>query len=92
MKNVLVTGGCGFIGSNFVKNLLDNDTDYLPIILDSLTYAGNKNNLDKIPVDKTIPPVGLISVKVDRKNGLRAETNSSNAIFEYFLEEYPPSS
>ena len=51
MKNVLVTGGCGFIGSNFVKNLLDNDTDYLPIILDSLTYAGNKNNLDKIDSD-----------------------------------------
>ena len=36
---------------NFVKNLLDNDTDYLPIILDSLTYAGNKNNLDKIDSD-----------------------------------------
>ena len=51
MKNVLVTGGCGFIGSNFVKNLLDNDTDYLPIILDRLTYAGNKNNLDKIDSD-----------------------------------------
>ena len=51
MKNVLVTGGCGFIGSNFVKNLLDSDTDYLPIILDSLTYAGNKNNLDKIDSD-----------------------------------------
>ena len=51
MKNVLVTGGCGFIGSNFVKNLLDNDTDYLPIILDSLTYAGNKNNLNKIDSD-----------------------------------------
>ena len=48
MKNVLVTGGCGFIGSNFVKNLLDNDTDYFPIILDSLTYAGNKENLDSI--------------------------------------------
>ena len=51
MKNVLVTGGCGFIGSNFVKILLDNDTDYFPIILDSLTYAGNKENLDNIKND-----------------------------------------
>ncbi len=48
MKNILITGGCGFIGSNFVKNLLDNETDYFPVILDSLTYAGNKKNLDSM--------------------------------------------
>ena len=51
MKNVLVTGGCGFIGSNFVKNLLENDSEYFPIILDSLTYAGNKENLDSMEND-----------------------------------------
>ena len=47
MKNVLITGGCGFIGSNFVKNLLVHN-EYYPIILDSLTYAGNKSNLDAL--------------------------------------------
>ena len=47
MKNVLITGGCGFIGSNFVKNLLENN-EYYPVILDSLTYAGNKINLDAL--------------------------------------------
>ena len=46
MKNILVTGGCGFIGSNFVKKIIEDD--YYPIILDSLTYAGNKNNLKNI--------------------------------------------
>ena len=51
MKNVLITGGCGFIGSNFIKHLLENDSDYYPIILDSLTYAGNKNNLDNLHND-----------------------------------------
>ena len=51
MKNILITGGCGFIGSNFVKNLLGNDGDYFPIILDSLTYAGNKKNLDSLEND-----------------------------------------
>ena len=51
MKNVLITGGCGFIGSNFVKSLLDTDTGYYPIILDCLTYAGNKNNLDNLHND-----------------------------------------
>ena len=54
MKNVLITGGFGFIGSNFVKNLLENDNGigYFPIILDSLTYAGNKTNLDKLNKEK----------------------------------------
>ena len=46
MKNVLITGGCGFIGSNFIKHLFEDSSGYYPIILDSLTYAGNKNNLD----------------------------------------------
>ena len=51
MKNVLITGGCGFIGSNFIKSLLEEYEGYFPIILDSLTYAGNKNNLDKFHND-----------------------------------------
>jgi len=54
MKNVLITGGCGFIGSNFVKSLLATDTGYYPIILDSLTYAGNKNNLDNLHNDSYV--------------------------------------
>ena len=48
MKNILVTGGCGFIGSNFVKIIMKDGAEYFPIILDSLTYAGNKNNLDSL--------------------------------------------
>ena len=39
--NILVTGGCGFIGSNFIKHMLDN-YDYKITNLDKLTYAGNK--------------------------------------------------
>ena len=48
MKNILVTGGCGFIGSNFVKTIIKDDAKYFPVILDSLTYAGNENNLINI--------------------------------------------
>ena len=48
MKNILVTGGCGFIGSNFVKTIINNGDKYFPVILDSLTYAGNQNNLINI--------------------------------------------
>lgn len=47
MNNILITGGAGFIGSNFVHYMLDN-TDYTIINLDLLTYAGNLDNLSDI--------------------------------------------
>lgn len=45
---LLVTGGCGFIGTNFILQILDKYPDYEIINLDKLTYAGNKNNLKSI--------------------------------------------
>jgi dTDP-glucose 4,6-dehydratase len=51
MKNrrtVLVTGGCGFIGANFIHLLLNEYTDWRVINLDKLTYAGNLKNLQSI--------------------------------------------
>jgi dTDP-glucose 4,6-dehydratase len=45
MKNILLTGGAGFIGSNFINYILDEHSDYYVINLDKLTYAGNLENL-----------------------------------------------
>ncbi|RJP22481.1 MAG: dTDP-glucose 4,6-dehydratase [Candidatus Abyssobacteria bacterium SURF_5] len=45
---LLVTGGAGFIGSNFVRYMLDKHGDYEIINLDALTYAGNLDNLRDI--------------------------------------------
>jgi dTDP-glucose 4,6-dehydratase len=45
MATVLVTGGCGFIGSNFIRHLLETDDEVLVVNLDCLTYAGNLANL-----------------------------------------------
>lgn len=45
MPTILVTGGCGFIGSNFIRHLLSTDPDASVLNLDSLTYAGNPANL-----------------------------------------------
>lgn len=47
-KTVLITGGAGFIGSNFVRYIYDHYPDYRIIVLDALTYAGFVENL---PVD-----------------------------------------
>ena len=45
MKRILVTGGAGFIGSNFVRMVLGEHPDYFVVNLDKLTYAGNLENL-----------------------------------------------
>ncbi|MBT5720593.1 MAG: dTDP-glucose 4,6-dehydratase [Candidatus Marinimicrobia bacterium] len=48
MKKCLVTGGCGFIGSNYIRTVLDREEDLHVVNLDKLTYAGNIQNLDGI--------------------------------------------
>ncbi|WP_031579390.1 dTDP-glucose 4,6-dehydratase [Ruminobacter sp. RM87] len=45
---ILVTGGAGFIGSNFVGYILENYFDTFVVVLDKLTYAGNMNNLSGV--------------------------------------------
>ena len=47
-KTILVTGGCGFIGANFVRLLLETRQDWRVINLDKLTYAGNLHNLEDV--------------------------------------------
>ena len=51
MQRILVTGGCGFIGSNFIRDELSRYADLSVINLDSLTYAGNLENLADLKDD-----------------------------------------
>ena len=51
MKTLLITGGCGFIGSNFIHYLLAKYPDYRVVNLDKLTYAGNPANLASLADD-----------------------------------------
>src|ERR1700730_950014 len=46
--NILVTGGAGFIGSNFIRYLLGASKNYAVVNYDKLTYAGNLSNLDSV--------------------------------------------
>ena len=69
MKNMLVTGGCGFIGANFIRYLL-SESDYTGRIInvDNLTYAGNPENLTDIKIDY---PEHYIFIQADICDGKR---------------------
>ncbi len=51
MQNILVTGGAGFIGSNFVIHMLETYPEYRIVVYDKLTYAGNMDNLLEVSDD-----------------------------------------
>lgn len=48
MKNIMITGGAGFIGSNFVEFMVNKYENYKFVVVDKLTYAGNMDNLKKV--------------------------------------------
>ena len=91
MKTILVTGGCGFIGSNFVLYLLRNREDVQVINLDNLTYAGNLQSLAEVEGDPRHTFVrgdicdevvvdDLVSGGVDAVVNLAAETHVDRSI------------
>ncbi len=51
MRKLLVTGGAGFIGSNFVHHVIEHTDDHVTV-LDRLTYAGNRASLEGLPTDR----------------------------------------
>jgi dTDP-glucose 4,6-dehydratase len=48
LRNLLITGGAGFIGSNFTRYMLERYSDYHIVVYDKLTYAGNLDNLKDV--------------------------------------------
>jgi dTDP-glucose 4,6-dehydratase len=87
---ILVTGGAGFIGSNFVHYVLKEHQDYEIVVLDKLTYAGRKENLQDI-WDKIIFFKGDITKKEDAEKAAKnsdcivnfaAETHVDRSIME----------
>ncbi len=84
MKNIIVTGGAGFIGSNFVHYVVNNHPDIHVTVLDKLTYAGNKANLAGLPADRVELVVGDICDKelVDRL------VSKTDAVVHYAAESH----
>ena len=58
--SVIVTGGCGFIGSNFVRWVVENHPGVRVTVLDKLTYAGNPENIAGLPAERVELVVGDI--------------------------------
>ena len=57
----------------------------LPIWLDFM-----RPTINFLPRNKDLPPDGIVSIKIDKKTGLKLEGNTGNSTFEYYLEEYFP--
>ncbi len=68
MKNILVTGGAGFIGSNFVRYMLGRPREYNIINVDALTYAGNLENLKDVADNP-----GYLFIKADIRDRARLD-------------------
>ena len=84
MKNIIVTGGAGFIGSNFVHYVVNNHPEVHVTVLDKLTYAGNKENLAGLPADRMELVVGDI-VDAELVNRLVKE---ADAVVHYAAESH----
>lgn len=69
MRNLLVTGGAGFIGSNFVHYMLEKYSDYRITVYDKLTYAGRLENLERVNAD---PRFAFVRGDICRIDAVRA--------------------
>ncbi len=72
--NILITGGAGFIGGNFVYHMLNAHPDYKLIVLDKLTYAGNLETLEPI---------------MDKISFVKADIADRDAVYNIFENEKP---
>jgi dTDP-glucose 4,6-dehydratase len=84
----LVTGGSGFIGSAFVRNLLNNQLQTQPdslIVLDSLTYAGNLRNLENVRSDSRLK---FIEGDIQDKELVSSLVELSDVVFNFAAETH----
>src|SRR5262245_28655548 len=85
MRRIFVTGGAGFIGSAFVKQVLENTTDVEIVNFDALTYAGNLENLAGVDESRH----KFIKGDICNKDAvLAALPEDTDAIFNFAAESH----
>jgi len=82
--NVLVTGGAGFIGSAYVRYRLDNHPQSTVKVLDKLTYAGRRENLDGLPEDR----LELVVADIADRDAVRAALEGCDAVVNFAAETH----
>ncbi len=85
MTRLLVTGGAGFIGSNFVRRMLARADVELLTVLDKLTYAGNLANLDGVDTD---PRFRFVRADINDATAVAEEMSSVDAVVNFAAESH----
>lgn len=84
-RKIMVTGGCGFIGSNFVRHILQTHADAQVVNLDALTYAGSRENLRDIEGD---PRYRFIKGDIGDPHTVGAAMADADAVVHFAAESH----
>jgi dTDP-glucose 4,6-dehydratase len=85
MKRILVTGGCGFIGSHFVRRMLTRHAGLEVVNLDALTYAGNPRNLEDVADD---PRYRFVHGSIADRDAVADAADRCDAIVNFAAETH----
>jgi dTDP-glucose 4,6-dehydratase len=85
MTTLLVTGGCGFIGSNFIQHMLEAAPDVHIVNFDALTYAGNLANLSDVADH---PRYHFIHGDITDRQAVRAAIDGADGIVNFAAESH----
>ncbi|HEY1478462.1 MAG TPA: dTDP-glucose 4,6-dehydratase [Gaiellales bacterium] len=85
MKRILVTGGCGFIGSHFVRRMLTRHPGLEVVNLDALTYAGNPRNVEDVAGD---PRYRFVHGSITDRDAIADAAEGCDAIVNFAAETH----
>ncbi|NLN75955.1 MAG: dTDP-glucose 4,6-dehydratase [Armatimonadetes bacterium] len=85
MKKLLVTGGAGFIGSNFVRHILNTRDDCAVVVLDALTYAGHLENLEDVKDD---PRFSFIKGDIRNSDDVSTPVANADIVINFAAESH----
>jgi dTDP-glucose 4,6-dehydratase len=85
MKKIMVTGGAGFIGSNFVRMMLGKYPNYQILVFDALTYAGNPENLADVEND---PRFSFYKGDIRDKEAVAEAMSACDSVVNFAAESF----